>query len=158
MTDDVAAEIKALRRVFNCDVLLCLWHVRRAWLKHVRSKASKETNHDMFKDLGNIMHACKDDHDVRQAIDKICKYHIIIEYIVYIIITYIIFIMLWVYFVDMWAKAYRTTRHANQETNNAIESYHGYIKHTYLCHQKNMSNRWLDWLLWMLLTKIEDHY
>eukprot|EP01018_Ginkgo_biloba_P001591 Gb_21672 [translate_table: standard] len=70
MTDDAAAEIKALRRVFNCDVLLCLWHVRRAWLKHVRSKASKQKNHDMFKDLGNIMHACKDDHDVRQAINK----------------------------------------------------------------------------------------
>eukprot|EP01018_Ginkgo_biloba_P012312 Gb_07242 [translate_table: standard] len=28
MIDDAAAEIKALRRVFNYDVLLCLWHVR----------------------------------------------------------------------------------------------------------------------------------
>eukprot|EP01018_Ginkgo_biloba_P035849 Gb_29690 [translate_table: standard] len=64
MTNDAATKIKAFR-VFNCDVLLCLWHVRRVWLKHVRSKASKEKNHDMFKDLGNIMHACKDEHDVR---------------------------------------------------------------------------------------------
>eukprot|EP01018_Ginkgo_biloba_P000638 Gb_06810 [translate_table: standard] len=41
MTDDAATEIQALRRIFNCNILLCLWHVRRAWLKHVRSKASK---------------------------------------------------------------------------------------------------------------------
>eukprot|EP01018_Ginkgo_biloba_P012381 Gb_26306 [translate_table: standard] len=163
MTDDVVAEIQALRIIFNCNILLCLWHARRAWLKHVRSKASKEKIHDMFKDLGNIMHECKDDHAVHQAINKFyVDYADQEKFLNYFSITWLSNNRIYKYYIVikyyMWAKAYRTMRHANQETNSAIEAYHAYIKHTYLCHRKNMSNRRLDWLLWMLLTKIEVHY
>ncbi|XP_059076493.1 uncharacterized protein LOC131875825 [Cryptomeria japonica] len=35
MTDDASAEIEAIRSSFNCRILLCIWHVRRAWLKNV---------------------------------------------------------------------------------------------------------------------------
>ncbi|GLJ16016.1 hypothetical protein SUGI_0265600 [Cryptomeria japonica] len=35
MTDDASVEIEAIRSSFNCRILLCIWHVRRAWLKNV---------------------------------------------------------------------------------------------------------------------------
>eukprot|EP01018_Ginkgo_biloba_P007645 Gb_03303 [translate_table: standard] len=114
MTDDAAAEIQALRwifilRIFNCNILLCLWHVRRAWLKHVRSKASKEKSHDMFKDLGNIMHACKDDHVVHQAINKFyADYADQQKFLNYFSSTWLSNNRIY-----MWAKAYRTMQHAN---------------------------------------------
>ena len=48
--------------------------------------------------------------------------------------------------------------HANQETNNAVESYHCYLKTNFL------SDRWkkcacgMDWLLYVLLTNVEPVY
>eukprot|EP01018_Ginkgo_biloba_P040330 Gb_24729 [translate_table: standard] len=130
MSDDATTKIQALRRIFNCNILLCLWHVRQAWLKHVRSKAIEEKSHDMFKDLDNIMNACKDDHAMRQAINKF--------YVDYAdqqkFLNYFSIIGLSNNRIYMWVKAYRRMQHANQKTNNAIEAYHAYIKHTYLCH------------------------
>ncbi|GLJ36543.1 hypothetical protein SUGI_0734370, partial [Cryptomeria japonica] len=33
--DDASAEIQAIQTVFESHVILCIWHVRRAWLKNV---------------------------------------------------------------------------------------------------------------------------
>eukprot|EP01018_Ginkgo_biloba_P036576 Gb_15069 [translate_table: standard] len=33
MIDDALDEIEALRSVVGCCILLCLWHVRQAWMK-----------------------------------------------------------------------------------------------------------------------------
>eukprot|EP01018_Ginkgo_biloba_P018580 Gb_16817 [translate_table: standard] len=38
MVDDAAAEINCISDVFGCCVLLCLWHVRRSWLKNLTKK------------------------------------------------------------------------------------------------------------------------
>eukprot|EP01018_Ginkgo_biloba_P003130 Gb_12399 [translate_table: standard] len=71
MTDDALAEIEALRSVVGCRILLCLWHVRRAWMKQVFKKATNEMNgSNMFKKLGAIMHKCKDDDSVHEALDS----------------------------------------------------------------------------------------
>ena len=58
---------------------------------------------------------------------------------------------------DMWAKAYRKFPHSNQDTNNAIESYHMYLKRRYLCEENNACHRWMDWLIYVL-TKVELYY
>lgn len=48
--------ISTLRVVFNLPVYLCLWHVRRCWLKHlVRKVKDWPTRAAMFRMLGNIM-------------------------------------------------------------------------------------------------------
>eukprot|EP01018_Ginkgo_biloba_P023023 Gb_36471 [translate_table: standard] len=74
MTDDALAEIGALRSMVGCHILLCLWHVRRAWMKQVFKKAMNEMNGtNMFKKLGAIMHECKDDDSVREALDSFCS-------------------------------------------------------------------------------------
>lgn len=39
MIDCSATEIQALRQVFsvNIDILLCHWHIKRAWEKHIKT-------------------------------------------------------------------------------------------------------------------------
>ena len=50
-------------------MILCVWHVRRAWLKNVnRLASSPEKGHEMFNDLGFIMKNCSKD-EVDNAID-----------------------------------------------------------------------------------------
>eukprot|EP01018_Ginkgo_biloba_P021693 Gb_02646 [translate_table: standard] len=58
----------------------------------------------------------------------------------------------------MWAKAYRDFPHANQETNSAIESYHGFFKTKYLCDHRRKSSRCMDWLMHTLIKKVELYY
>ena len=57
----------------------------------------------------------------------------------------------------MWEKAYRNFPHSNQDINNAIESYHGYLKQRYLKEINNACHRRVDWLIYTL-TKVELYY
>ena len=60
-------------------------------------------------------------------------------------------------FADMWEKNYRNFPHPNKDTNNAIESYHGYLKQRYLKEINNACHRRVDWLIYTL-TKVELYY
>ena len=57
----------------------------------------------------------------------------------------------------MWEKSYINFPHSNQDTNNAIESYHGYLKQRYLKEINNTCHRGVDWLMYTL-TKVELYY
>ena len=46
----------------QCEVILCVWHVRRAWLKKVNNLAtSPDMASAMFSKLGYIMKYCSND-------------------------------------------------------------------------------------------------
>ncbi|GLJ34591.1 hypothetical protein SUGI_0695710 [Cryptomeria japonica] len=65
MTDDASAEIEAIRLSFDCQVLLCIWHVRRAWLKKVyRYVSNKDVATHIFDRLGEIMYEISDDQGI----------------------------------------------------------------------------------------------
>ncbi|GLJ18525.1 hypothetical protein SUGI_0329350 [Cryptomeria japonica] len=65
MTDDASAEIEAIRLSFDCQVLLCIWHVRRAWLKNVyRYASNKDVAAHIFHRLGEIMYEISDDQGI----------------------------------------------------------------------------------------------
>ena len=55
-------------------------------------------------------------------------------------------------------KECRDFPHANQETNNVVESYHCYLKAGFLCDRRKKCARRMDWLLYMLLTSVEPCY
>eukprot|EP01018_Ginkgo_biloba_P037069 Gb_24215 [translate_table: standard] len=56
MVDDDVAEINAISDVFGCRILLCLWHIRRSWLKNLTKKCHDYmVRREMFKDLRHIM-------------------------------------------------------------------------------------------------------
>ena len=50
----------------KCTILLCVWKVRRAWLKNVGNKVKgREIKIRIFHALGEIMHSCQDDGSVQ---------------------------------------------------------------------------------------------
>jgi hypothetical protein len=59
---------------------------------------------------------------------------------------------------NMWEKTYRKFTHSNQDTNNAIESYHMYLKYRYLYEDNNSCHKRVELLLFILLTKVEVYY
>eukprot|EP01018_Ginkgo_biloba_P014253 Gb_08179 [translate_table: standard] len=154
MTNDALAEM-GLRSVVGCWILLCLWHVRRAWMKQVFKKATNEMNGSkMFKKLGAIMHECKDGDSIHKALDSFClEFAIETIFLKYLHDNWILDNKL-----HMWAKSYRDFPHANQETNSVIESYHGFFKTKYLCDHRRKSNRHMDWLIYTLLKRVKLYY
>ena len=59
------------RTCANCTLLLCVWHVHRAWLKNVGTKVrGKENKVCIFRALGLIMHSCEDDASVQHEIQS----------------------------------------------------------------------------------------
>ncbi|GLJ22487.1 hypothetical protein SUGI_0423400 [Cryptomeria japonica] len=51
MLDDAGAKIKAIREVFQCDVYLCSWHVRRAWLKNLIAKTIDNRDEHVVREM-----------------------------------------------------------------------------------------------------------
>ena len=60
--------------------------------------------------------------------------------------------------VGMWVKGCRDFPHANQETNNAIESYHCYLKTKFLSDRRKKCSHRMDWLIYVLLINVEPFY
>ncbi|GLJ55025.1 hypothetical protein SUGI_1181210 [Cryptomeria japonica] len=157
MIDDASAEIEAIRLSFGCRVLLCLWHVRRAWLKNVyRYVSNKDVGTNMFHRLGEIMHVMSDNEDIttnliRNFIEEFKDEKIFIDY----------FQKTWCHDerrIAMWAKKFRGFSHANQETNGSLESYHFQIKSCHLNDCSKKCTRRMDWLIHTLLQKVEPFY
>lgn len=59
------------RSSIKCKILLCVWHVRRAWLKNVGNKVQgRENQIHIFHSLGEIMHTCEDDESVKKTVER----------------------------------------------------------------------------------------
>ena len=58
----------------------------------------------------------------------------------------------------MCAKCCRTLKHAKQETNGAIESYHSHLKKVFLRSIRSASHRRVDWLVHKLITVVYIFY
>ena len=59
------------RSSIKCNILLRVWHVRRAWLKNVGNKVQgRENQINIFHSLGEIMHACEDDESVKKTVER----------------------------------------------------------------------------------------
>ncbi|MCO5555000.1 hypothetical protein L7F22_008539 [Adiantum nelumboides] len=80
MVDDAEAEIQALRKVFGIGtpILLCIWHVRRAWLKNLIKKVPDYSRRaDMFRQLGLIMNTGGT--PCRSSYEKECQAHKLLD-------------------------------------------------------------------------------
>ncbi|GLJ40912.1 hypothetical protein SUGI_0846320 [Cryptomeria japonica] len=157
MTDDASAEIEAIRLSFDCQVLLCIWHVRRAWLKNVyRYVSNKDVATHIFDRLGEIMYEISDDQgittqSIKNFMEEFKEEKKFIDY----------FQNTWCHDesrIAMWAKHFRNFSHANQETNASIESYHSHIKSHYLSDRSKKCTRRMDWLIHTLLHRVEPFY
>ncbi|KAI5070538.1 hypothetical protein GOP47_0014881 [Adiantum capillus-veneris] len=161
MVDDAEQEIAALRVVFHQPILLCLWHVKRCWLKHlIRKVKDWPKRAEMFRALGAIMNmqgTCTSTEEVTKEEAKIMlesfynQYSQENEFIMYLK-TY------WESKIEMWVWATRNFPHVGQDTNGSIEAYHGQLKSKFLGSTKRLVAQRVDWLLHKLTTSCLPHY
>ena len=69
-----------------------------------------------------------------------------------------IYVVTWFLLVWMWVKGCIDFPHTNQETNNAVESYHCYLKTKFLSDRRRKCSRRMDWLIYVLLINVEPSY
>eukprot|EP01018_Ginkgo_biloba_P021358 Gb_34654 [translate_table: standard] len=151
--DDAATEIATIRDVFQCPILLCLWRIRRAWLKNITKKCSNiEVRREMFKRLGHIMYSTWSGADSVDAMSEFMQDFVdqsaFLKY----------FKSRWVPKIEMWLAAMRILPLASQETCGAFETYHSRLK-SRLCDELDMSAcQRVDWLVHKLTTEVHSCY
>lgn len=161
VVDDVAVEIDAIRSVFELPILLCLWHVRRCWLKNLLRKVKDwGVRVAIFTALGLIMNMPSRPGQlntqrlrsgnalVSELMDKFCKQE---EFMAY-------FKEHWQKKMDAWVRAARTLSFANIETNVSMEAFHVTLKQQFLNGKRKIHGRRLDWLFHILTTEVVAYF
>ena len=64
----------------------------------------------------------------------------------------------WLDKVHMWVVGYRNMDYCGQDTNAAIEGYHGFAKSILKSERSRMSGRRVDWCITALTQDVLDHY
>ena len=140
-------------------VLLCLWHVRRAWQKQSCAKISSLALRAMvLQEMGSIMYNREGPRgaDVEPwAMLRIMllakKYPVAAEFWRYVEEQ-------WLYRAHMWVVGYRELPYASQDTNAAIEGYHSTLKSTLKSCKSRMVGRRVDWLIHELTSEVLTHF
>ncbi|KAL3680109.1 hypothetical protein R1sor_023065 [Riccia sorocarpa] len=153
LVDDAKEENLALREVFpDVPVNLCLWHVRRAWLKKLHSFVKDPFGKaEMNRSLGRVMYCSieKDPWSLSMAfMDKFKHEKSFVDY----------YERHWHGRIDRWAKGYRAYAHANQDSQGSIERWHATLKQYLRGSRKEKSSRRVVWLVMMLTERLEPFY
>ena len=160
ITDCAQAEIGGLQSVWpGVKVFLCLWHVRRAWLKQAVAKIKDHAiRAGVLKGLGRIMYDTKCPHGddmgpwaIRQLNALMDSFPIVNNFWAY-------FQKQWADKTHMWVVGHRNLPYAGQDTNAAIESYHSNLKATLRASKGRAHGRRLDWVIYELTEDILSHY
>lgn len=160
ITDCAQAEIGGLQSVWpGVKVFLCLWHVRRAWLKQAVAKIKDHAiRAGVFKGLGRIMYDTKcppgdgmGPWAIRQLDALRDSFPIVSNFWAY-------FDKQWADKTHMWVVGHRNLPYAGQDTNAAIESYHSNLKATLRASKGRAHGRRLDWVIYELTEEILSHY
>ena len=160
ITDCAQAEIGGLQSVWpGVKVFLCLWHVRRAWLKQTIAKIKDHAiRAGVLKGLGRIMYDTKCPEGdamgpwaIRQLNALRDSFPIVSNFWAY-------FDRQWANKTHMWVVGHRNLPYAGQDTNAAIESYHSNLKATLRASKGRAHGRRLDWVIYELTEQILSHY
>ena len=160
ITDCAQAEIGGLQYVWpGVKVSLCLWHVRRAWLKQAVAKIKDHAiRAGVLKGLGRIMYDTKCPPGDEMGPWAIRQLNALME-------SFPIVTNFWAYFnkqwsdkTQMWVVGHRNLPYAGQDTNAAIESYHSNLKATLRASKGRAHGRRLDWVIYELTEEILSDY
>ncbi|KAI5068050.1 hypothetical protein GOP47_0016395 [Adiantum capillus-veneris] len=159
--DDAAVDVEAIRSVFNIPMLLCLWHVRRCWLKHlIRKVKGWDIRAAMLNALGRIMNVPSqlgqgNMQRLRPADllvnEFMTQFNAQGEFMAY-------FRERWEKEIDTWVWAARTFSHANLETNASMEAFYGILKQRFLTGKQNIHGQPIDWLFHVLTTEATPYF
>ncbi|KAK9279360.1 hypothetical protein L1049_013039 [Liquidambar formosana] len=153
LVDDPSFEISIVREAFQCRVLLCLWHVRRAWLRSLLKRCCNfDVQREMFKHLGRILYCTKSGSNVVDAIEEFMQ--IFVDQCAFM--DY--FRSQWFPKIELWVNGVRTLPVASQEPHAAIESYHLRLKSKLFNELHANSPLRVDWLIHTLTTEFHSLY
>ncbi|GMG99040.1 hypothetical protein Nepgr_000880 [Nepenthes gracilis] len=149
LVDDPSLEASIVRDVFQCPVLLCVWHVRHSWLKCLLKKCSNfDVLREMFMHLGRALYCARNVSNAFDAIEEFMEIFVdqcaFMEY----------FRGRWLPKIELWINASRNSPMASQESYAAIESYHLRLKSKLLNKQHTKSWPRVDWLINVLITEV----
>ncbi|XP_058074764.1 uncharacterized protein LOC131223372 isoform X2 [Magnolia sinica] len=153
LIDEPSLDISTIRDIFQCRVLLSLWHVRRAWMRSLLKKCCNfEVQREMFKQLGQVLYCTRNWPNAMDAIEEFMQIYIdqcsFMDY----------FRDRWLPKIEMWVSAMRTLPMAYQEFHAAIESYHLRLKSKLYCNSHASSWSRVDWLVHALTTEFHSLY
>ncbi|KAL3691667.1 hypothetical protein R1sor_005318 [Riccia sorocarpa] len=152
LTDDAKEENVALNEVFpDVPVNLCLWHVRRAWIKKLHSVVKDPFDKAAINgELGCIMYASTED-PWQKSVEFMSRWREQRAFIQY-------YEKNWHWRIRRWAKAYRNYPHSNQDSQGSIERWHSTLKQYLRGSKKGKMSRQVVWLISMLTDKVEPFF
>ena len=143
----------------NTKIFLCLWHVRRAWQKNCCYKISnQERRAAILKELGAIMYDRSAPEGpegkdwAKERIEELRKKYPQEEEFWEYMENH------WLDKVHMWVVGFRKLKYCGQDTNAAIEGYHGFSKSILKSERSRMTGRRVDWCITALTEDVLDHY
>lgn len=153
MIDDAATDISIIRDIFQCRILLCLWRIRRAWMRNITKRCCNfDVQREMFKRLGSILYTTRNGPTAMDAVEEFMQVFVdqnaFLEY----------FKIQWLPKIEIWVTAMRTLPLANQEMHGAIEGYHARLKHKLLNELQSGACQRVDWLVHALTTEVHSYY
>ena len=160
LIDDSCAEIAAFQssiwRQRGTIVALCIWHVKRSWLKKMIAVVpEKETREGMMRELSAAIYA-PSLHEAELLVLSFCARRELTEPL---FVEY--FRKNWDGArIPMWMLVGRLSEFNDQliTTTSALERYHGIIKENDLSQKKRLKGRRIDWLLLVLMDKVAVRY
>lgn len=153
LADDPSFGASNIREAFQCRVLLCLWHVRRSWVKSLLKKCCNfDVQREMFKHLGRILYCSRSGPNTVDAVEDFM--HIFVDQCAFMDF----FRIQWLPKIELWVNNMRTLPAASQEPYAAIELYHLQLKSRIFNSLR--ANFWqrVDWLIHGLTTELHSLY
>lgn len=149
MSDDDKATRKAFKAAFGDDVhvLLCYWHLRRAWRSNLFHITDPDVRENVIQLLEETLITRKVD-EFNQLMEQLMQILIKFpKFISYLHTTYL-------QRIEDWARCHRNFFHDGVDTNMLLESFHNQMKTVYL---KRKVNRRVDTLL-QFLSQVEVNF
>ena len=140
-------------------VLLCLWHVRRAWQKQSCAKiTSLALRATVLEEMGSVMYdregprgADAKPWAMLKILNLMKKYPLATDFWHYVEEQ-------WLFWMHMWIVGYKELHYAGQDTNAAIEGYHSTLKATLKSGKCRMLGHRMDWLIHELTGEVLTHF
>ncbi|KAM6543324.1 hypothetical protein CsatB_007771 [Cannabis sativa] len=153
LVDDSSLDISIIREAFQCRVLLCIWHVRRAWIRSLlKNCCNIDVQQEMFKQLGWVLYCTRSGQHSMDALDDLMQVFVdqctFMDY----------FKRRWLPNIELWINGIKSLPVSSPEPNAAIESYHLRLK--LKLFDELHANSWarVDWLIHKLSTELHSLY
>lgn len=153
LVDDPSFDISIIREAFQCRVLLCIWHVRRAWIRSLlKNCCNIDLQQEIFKHLGWVLYCTRSGQHSMDALEEFMQVFVdqcsFMDY----------FKRRWSPNIELWISGIKSLPVSSPEPNAAIESYHLRLKLKLFNDQHANSWSRVDWLIHILSTEFHSLY